>query len=273
MSRPIERVVVTLDAAADNRTSIDTAVRLAAHTKASLHGVFIEDEELLHLANLPFARQITVGVGAEPLTREAVELQLQAQAERARRDLVAAASRHGVNCSFEIVRGASGIAVACASEHDLVVAGGQTRPVAGHFRVERRWSVTKAIAGPVLLARTSWTRQGSVVTLLRDRDAASARLLEAAAQIAAANNYMLNVICTAAVAGTEGFDDWIADRVSAHGVRVEIEVASLDPGVLHGRLGQLGCRLLALEVGLVEGDVHGLRQVVERFACDMLLVP
>ena len=39
MSGPIERVVVTLDAASENRTAIDTAVRLAARTGMPLHGV------------------------------------------------------------------------------------------------------------------------------------------------------------------------------------------------------------------------------------------
>ena len=115
-------------------TAIDTAARLAAHAKAPLHGVFVEDEDLLHLAGLPFARQITLGAPAEPLTTEHVELHLQVAAERARRELFAAAKRHGVTCSFEIVRGASESALIGASERDLVVAGGLTRPIGGHFR-------------------------------------------------------------------------------------------------------------------------------------------
>ena len=52
-SRRIERVVVPLDAAAENRTAIETAARLAARAKVPLHGIFVEDEELLHLARLP----------------------------------------------------------------------------------------------------------------------------------------------------------------------------------------------------------------------------
>ena len=107
MTAAIERVVVPLDAASENRAAIDTAARLAARAKAPLHGIFVEDEDLLRLASLPFARQITLGAGAEPFTAEQVELHLQAAAERARQDLSAAAKRHAVECSFEIVRGAS----------------------------------------------------------------------------------------------------------------------------------------------------------------------
>ena len=42
-------------------TAIDTAARLAARWRVPLHGVFIEDEELIGLAGLPFARQVTLG--------------------------------------------------------------------------------------------------------------------------------------------------------------------------------------------------------------------
>ena len=94
MSGPIERVVVALEAASEYRTAIDTAVRLAARTGALLHGRFVEDPELLCLAALPFACQVTIGGGAEKLSREAAALQLRAEAERAHRELASAATRH-----------------------------------------------------------------------------------------------------------------------------------------------------------------------------------
>ena len=70
MSGPIDRVVVPLDAAAESRHAIETAARLAARAGAPLHGVFVEDEDLLRLASLPFARQFTLGAIAETLTTE-----------------------------------------------------------------------------------------------------------------------------------------------------------------------------------------------------------
>ena len=82
MSGPIERLVVTLDAASESRTAIDTAVRLAARTGAPLHGLFVEDDDLLSLAGLPFACQVTIGRGAEKLSSETIALQLRAAAER-----------------------------------------------------------------------------------------------------------------------------------------------------------------------------------------------
>src|SRR5437660_11638103 len=102
MTQGIKRVVVSLDAASETGTAIDTAARLAAHWRIPLHGVFIEDEELIGLAGLPFARQVTLGTGLEPLTRDLVGDHFRAFAERVRREFSAAADRHGVKSSFAV---------------------------------------------------------------------------------------------------------------------------------------------------------------------------
>ena len=63
MMQPIKRVVVSLDTAAETAPAIDTAARLAARWRVPLHGVFVEDAELIDLAGLPFARQVTLATG------------------------------------------------------------------------------------------------------------------------------------------------------------------------------------------------------------------
>jgi hypothetical protein len=269
----IERVVAWLDSASENRAAIGTAVRLAAHAKAPLHGVFVEDEELLHLASLPFARQFTLGAGAEALTTEQIELHLRVAAEQARRELFAAAERHGVACSFEILRAASGSALVGASQRDLVVAGGLTRPVGGHFRVECRcWSQIEVTPGAFLVVRQAEVAGGDVVILMADRDPASVRLLVAAAQIAASGGSGLTVICPPALAGAAGFDAWLAERLAQHPVRLQVEVGPDEPVALDRRIGELHCRLLAVGAGFAEAAGDGLRKFADRFACDLLVV-
>ena len=273
MTAPIERVVVPLDAASENRTTIDTAARLASRAKAPLLGIFVEDEDLLRLASLPFARQITLGAGAEPFTAELVELHLQAAAEGARRDLHAAAKRYAVEYSFEIVRGASEIVLSGLTERDLVVAGARTRPIAGDFRVECRWwSSIEVATGPFLLTREGWDGVGPVVILLHDRGPASVRLLEAAAQAAEAREGALTVIYPPAVGGASGFETWIAEQLAAFSVRAQIEVAPAEPAALRGRIDELDCRLLAVDAGRSEGQFGPLREFHESFAHDILFV-
>src|SRR5262249_8415565 len=169
MTHSIKRVVIPLDAASETGTAIDTAARLAARWRVPLHGVFIEDEELIGLAGLPFARQVTLGTGLEPLTRDHVEHHFRAFAERARREFSAAADRHGVKWSFAVGRGRFAAGDLCG-EDDFVVAAAATRPIGGHFRIASRcWSWTATITRPFLLAKREWETGGSVLTLLRRR--------------------------------------------------------------------------------------------------------
>ena len=273
MSAVIARVIVSLEAAADNRGAIETASRLAARAGAPLHGVFIEDEELLHVAALPFTRQLTPGIGIRPFTVEDTELQLKAAAERVRHELVAAARRHRVDASFEVVRGGSGAVLSGISESDLVVAGALGRPIAGHFRIECRWwSSIGAAPGPFLLARHGEGGAGSVIVLLDDRGPASVRLLATAARVAEAGDGALTVICPAAIANVPDFTAWLAEQLAGLQVRSRLEVAPGEPEALRRRIGELGGRLLAVEAGSLEGGAGRLREFVEHFACDVLIV-
>jgi hypothetical protein len=272
MSAAIERVVVRLDAASETHAAIDTAARLAARAKAPLHGVFVEDEDLLSLAGLPFARQVTLGAGAERITTKEAELHLRAAAEAARKELADAAKRQRVDWSFEIVRGSAAAALSFASAGDLVVAGGLSRPVAGHFRIEARWwSAAEVAPGPLLLVRAGWGARGGIVVLLREKNAAASRLVESAAQIAHATGRTLTVISPPAVAGAKGFQKWLADRLDRLPVRLTVEIAPDEPAALRRRIAELDCRLLAVEAGFAEGGGDRLRQLVEQFACDILI--
>lgn len=272
-ARTIQRVVVRLDAASESHTATETAAHLAARARAPLHGIFVLDPDLLSLAALPFARQVTLGAGSERLTPRDAELHLRAAAEQARRELFAAASRHRVAASFEIVRSAPDAALSGASERDLIVAAGLSRPIARHFRVEYRfWAAVEVASGPFLLARHAWTGSGSVVALLRDRGPGAARLIEAAAQIAHAADLGLTVICLPEVAGAKDLEKWIADQIADTPVRLQVEVAPAEPADLYRQIAELDCRLLAIEAGLTESGAERLRDLVERLACDVLIV-
>jgi nucleotide-binding universal stress UspA family protein len=273
MNGRIERVVVPLDAAAENRLAIETAARLAARAKALLHGVFVEDEELFSAAGLRFTRQSTLGADAEPFTVERTALELRAAAERARRELAAVAEQRQVTWSFEIVRGPAERVFDSATARDLVVAGGLTRPVAGHFRVEPRWFASMAAApGPFLLARHGWDGEGGVAILLRDRNPRSVRLIEAAAQIAEARGGSLIVIRPPTIADAAALADWLAERLSAYAVNLRIEIAPAEPAVPDRRIVELGCRLLAIAASEADGIAAQLRDLAERFAYDILVV-
>jgi len=272
MTQEIKRVIVQLDAASETGTAIDTAARLAARWRVSLHAVFIEDEELIGLAGLPFARQVTLGAGLEPLTKEHVEEHLRAFAERVRRDLVAAADRHDVKWSFEIVRGPLTPGT-LGGEHDFVVAGAESRPIGGHFRIaSRSWSWMTVIARPFLLAKREWETGGSVLTLLRRRDPQSARTLDIAAQIAGFRGGTLTVAGAPDLAGSDDFGVWVSGLIEGDSLSLQSEPVATEPAALRQRINELDCRLLVLEAGEQDGQPDQLRELVEQLACDVLII-
>jgi len=272
MTQPIKRVVVSLDAISEADPAIDTAARLAARWRVPLHGVFVEDEELIGFAGLPFARQVTLATGLEPLTKDHIEDHFRAFAERLRREFAAAAARHGAEWSFEVVRGPLAWD-ALGGEHDFVVAGAATRPVGEHFRIASRcWSLTAIIARSFLLAKRQWETGGSVFALLRHRGPQSARMLEIAAQIAGISRATLTVAGPPDLAGTDDFAAWVSGLLEGHSVSLQTESAAVEPAALRQRIIELDCRLLVLEASPDKARPEELREFVEPLACDVLVV-
>jgi hypothetical protein len=269
MTGSIERIVVALDAVSENRAAIGAAARLAARWRARLHGVFVEDDDLIRLANLPFARQVTLGGGVETLDPRQAARHMRVFAERARGDLADSARRHGVEYSFEIVRDA---AAAGGTSGEFLVAGMSTRPIGRHFRVECRWWAAGDAGPPArLLAHHASDPRGALAVLLRGRSEAAERLLEAAIRLAEASESRLAVICEPAIAQAPGFKSWLDAHLADHAVEVDIDLLP-DRSALHRRAAELRCRLVAVEAGGDEARPERLRELIATIACDVLLV-
>ena len=272
MTQEIKSVIVPLDDTSETRTAIDTAAHLAARWRVPLHGVFIEDEELIDLAGLPFARQVTLGAGLEPLTKDNVENHFRASAERARRELAAAADRHDVKWSFETVRGPLAPDT-LGGAHDFVVAGAESRPIGDHFRLAPRcWSWMAIDPQPFLLARREWETGGTVFTLLRRRDPKSARTLDIAAQIAGFRSGILTVAGAPDLAGSDDFTAWVSGLLEGHSLKLQTEPVATEPAALRQRIIELDCRLLVLESTEQDAQPDALRNLVEQLACDVLII-
>jgi len=272
MTLAVERIVVALDAASENRGAINTAARLAARWKARLHGVFVEDDDLIRLATLPFARQVTLALGVERLTLQQAERQMRAFAERARRELAAAAARHAVEWSFEIVRDDATQAIGADPARDFLVCGATTRPIGGHFRLECRWWSTVEPGAISLLMAHREGRDGTVGVLLHDRGPAAERLLVAAAQLAEAHGGRLAVICAPDLAAAPEFNAWLDSSLAGHAVSVELDLAPAEPAMLSRRIVELDCRVVALAATAAQAEPARLRDMVATIACDVLVV-
>jgi nucleotide-binding universal stress UspA family protein len=183
----VRRIVVGLDASAASLDALSAAAALARRLGSDLRALFVEDQDLLRLAGLPFAQETrTLAGGFDRLVRDEVEGQLRALAARARQALERAAAQVQVSWSFEVARGAVTPKVLdSAGEEDLLVLG-----AGGHLRSGRaaaggtaRAAARDARASVLLLARGA--RVGDPVVAIHDGSAGSARAVVAAARIAA----------------------------------------------------------------------------------------
>ena len=102
----MRRIAVTLDACQVSSSTLEEAVQLAARMGAQLEGIFVEDIDLIQLAELPFLREfrsVSRSENAINLTR--MEQELRVLARRAERLLGEHAARQNVSWSFRIWRG------------------------------------------------------------------------------------------------------------------------------------------------------------------------
>jgi nucleotide-binding universal stress UspA family protein len=151
------RIVVGLDASPASLDALAAAAVLAGRLRADIAGLFVEDEDLLRLAGLPFAGVVRVPSGVrEGIDRAKAEAELRAVAARAREALERAASAQRVACTFRVARGEVVAEVlAAADAPDLLVlgAGGHRRSGTARAGNTARAAAARARSSVLVLRR------------------------------------------------------------------------------------------------------------------------
>lgn len=194
---PIQKIMVCLDSSTSSLNALQTAVDLAARIKAIIQGLFVEDINLLHLADLPFAREICFySSQSRELRLPEIELQLRVQAERIRRTFIEMAEKAGVSWEFQNVRGtvASEI-LAAGTMADLVVLGKIGRSLSG---VRRSGSTVRQLLlqrrGMTLIMETGVRFLRAPVAAVYNGTVSGQKTLDAAVYLAQSHDAPLKVI-------------------------------------------------------------------------------
>jgi len=104
-SRVASRIVIGLDTSPVARETLALAARLASATHTPLRGVFIRDENLLRLAELPFACEVAFSGAVRSIDPSLMARALKAQSDAARNLLARIAAQAHVEWSFAEERG------------------------------------------------------------------------------------------------------------------------------------------------------------------------
>jgi nucleotide-binding universal stress UspA family protein len=160
----VRRILVAIDSSPHGSVALEAAARLATELRAELHGLFIEDINLVRLAGLPFAREIDYSSGtSRPLDIETMEQALRARAEGVRLAIAEAAQRTSLHWSFRISRGnLAQTMLAETLEADLLLIGRERDSPAS----------------------SSATDQGGPIMVIDDGSCSSHRVFDTAARLA-----------------------------------------------------------------------------------------
>jgi len=192
----VKRIVVALDASTDSLAALRSAAVIAAALEAELVGLFVEDENLVRFAGLPFAREYQRATGRNrSVDPPDIEKDMSLQAARARRALAEIARQAEARWRFEVVRGAVTQEILKAGmEADLLSLGRTSRPL---FRGLRLGSTAREAIGrsaqSIFLARSGGDGGGPIHVIF-DGSPAGMRALVAAARIARINDTSLTVL-------------------------------------------------------------------------------
>jgi len=195
----IRRILLALDASPGSLAALEGAVDLAAKIEAELSGVFVEDEDLMRMAESPYARQILYPSAAgTPTSRVSVERELKSQAERARDTLARAAQRAHIRWSFRVVRGqVTPQLLAAAGEGDLLAVGRVSWHRAPSGGIGST-AFTLAASGVPLLLAAQRMRLGNVaLAVYYDGSSAAQGALLTAARLARAGAGSVTVLLAA----------------------------------------------------------------------------
>jgi nucleotide-binding universal stress UspA family protein len=180
----IRRILVALDASAQSHAALEAAANLAALLDAELVGMFVEDINLLRVAQLPFVREVSYPMAEmREINVPKMESRWRSQVTEARRQLSESANQRKVKWSFSVERGGvSDRLLAASLDMDLLAIGRQGRSLSQKMRLgSTARKVLKSGKRSVLLMRTEVDLEQPVLAIFDGSDAARQALLIASA--------------------------------------------------------------------------------------------
>jgi nucleotide-binding universal stress UspA family protein len=196
----IRRIMVAMDASAASLSAMHSAVDLASRLGAELIGLYVEDINLLRLAQLPIAHEINAF--SETLRRlDPMDLErlFRDEAARVRKATMHACGQRGVPCRFEVFRGViAAELLAAAAQADLMVVGKIGR---SYFGTKRVGSITRMLVsrrtGMTLILQSGALLTTLPVLVLYDGSAQAHKSLAVAAHLARAPQGRMTVFIVA----------------------------------------------------------------------------
>lgn len=265
---PVHRVVIALESICENLKALEIAAEMAARIKAELHGIFMEDVNLLSAASLPFVHQVNLqSAAAHSFEPADIEAEFRALAGRARTCLQDLADHRKVPWSFEIHRGDRRSLVSATRRSDLLVVETATRPFARYIKLPTDWSeISLHSERACLLLSTSVDRHKGTLVVYDGTDAGERAMAAAVALDGTAG--ALTIVAPAVDSkGTE-----LQKRLRVAGIEAAWQrIERLDSAELRRVITRVNCDLVVLPAFLALEHRSALRELFAAPPCAILL--
>jgi nucleotide-binding universal stress UspA family protein len=270
----IQRILIALDASHHSLAALRAAARLASSLEAELHGLFVEDINLLRVAGLPMARELPFPFAAHaPMNPQRMRRQLRAQARQARRALASICRQQQIEWTFQVVRGGvSSKVLEEAAKADLLCLGRVSRPVMPRpgLGSTARAAATRAQRSVLLISHGTQIHPPVVVAYDGSSDAQPALLL--ASRLSQELGGFLSILVPAdAARSSEEIQQQIAHRLNSENLMIRYrELVGSGVMPLISAMQFERCGLLVLGKAMLPSDDVG--ELVDAVDCPVLLV-
>lgn len=265
---PIKRVLVALDASPYSLAALRTAARLAASLGAKLEGIYVEDVNLLRIAELPFTREISIQSAAiRPIAPQDLERSFRSLSGQVEQWMDEVARQFGVVWTFRVLRGQiAAELMANASETDLLSLGRLGWPLSRYSG--RLGSIARTILrshrAPLLLLREE-IRPGQPIAVTYSGDAQEKTVLAMAVHLARTYESSLTVLLVAETAeAAKRLQEQVTEQLTDWSIPVEFR--SVDPERLQETVAQLSRE----QDGIILSRAQ--LRFVEELTCSLLLL-
>lgn len=195
-THPIHRVLVALDASPHSRAALKAAAQLAADFQTEILGMFIEDINLLRLAQLPCAREVAYATrGIRTVDSQRLERALRTQAAQLQHMLATVAQGRNVPWSFRVGRGnVAKELLAAAEEGDVLVLGRVGTSIVQRARLGSTAQTVVATARHTVVFLEHGVELGVPVLVLFDGSEGAVRAMATAARLTRGDDRNLVVL-------------------------------------------------------------------------------
>ena len=175
-------ILISLETICDNRAALDRLAELALLFQARLHGLYVEDEELLDIADFPFTQEVHLHSATRSgLERNRLEQQMRSVSRQAETLLAQVARQWGVEWRFQRVRGKVTTELSRAAQQaDIVsIMAGNRSSYRGRFLSREKAEIKQLMNRPCVVLPPRITPGEEVIAII-DREQDLVRLLEPA---------------------------------------------------------------------------------------------